>query len=174
MAIDRENKPQRRIEDHHQAAKIDWSKPEVPAVVQPAPALATVLTNEQIDTLAKPFASVGGIADYRAFVRSVLAQVGDPLRSAVQQMARALADGEWADLLTTDRDAAALEAEIGKLIERAQAGVRAEPVGWATFGTKDGKQKLDQACLASNPAYIAEHKQWIWQPVYLGQVQRKE
>ena len=58
--------------------------------------------------------------------------------------------------------ARAIEAEV-----LAHAGVTAEPVGWVTFGTKDGKQKLDQACLASNPYYIVAHSQWIWQPVYL-------
>lgn len=35
MATDNTNMQQRRIDDHHPATKIDWTKPDAPAVAQP-------------------------------------------------------------------------------------------------------------------------------------------
>lgn len=55
-----------------------------------APAAATVLTDERIDELAKPFAGMGGVEDYRTFARAieseVLAHAGDnrPLKNGYQ------------------------------------------------------------------------------------------
>lgn len=35
--------------------------------------------------------------------------------------------------------------------------------GWLTVSTKDGKQRLSAPFYATNPAYIAQHKEWDWQ-----------
>ena len=36
---------------------------------------------------------------------------------------------------------------------------------WMTTETKDGKQKLDRPFFSTNPAYIAVHHEWNWEPV---------
>lgn len=34
--------------------------------------------------------------------------------------------------------------------------------GWFTVQTKDGKKRLDNPFYATNPAYIAAHREWDW------------
>jgi hypothetical protein len=63
------------------------------------------------------------IGSIRSLISDVLAcapahpsQQEDDLRKAVQLMAGLLKDGEWAEILSSDPDVAALEAEISRLI----------------------------------------------------------
>lgn len=48
-----------------------------------------VLTDEHIDQLARPFAGMGGVEDYRAFARAVLASAEAPTKSDIPSTAGA-------------------------------------------------------------------------------------
>ncbi|MBR7905928.1 hypothetical protein [Burkholderia cenocepacia] len=41
-----------------------------------------------------------------------------------------------------------------------------EPAAWITWQSKDGKQKLEYGCIATNPEYCKAHDEWIWTPLY--------
>ncbi|MBR8279751.1 hypothetical protein [Burkholderia vietnamiensis] len=41
-----------------------------------------------------------------------------------------------------------------------------EPAAWITWQSKDGKQKLEYGCIATNPEYCKAHDEWLWAPLY--------
>jgi hypothetical protein len=67
MATNSENKPQRRIEDHHPDAKIDWNKPGAPAVPLSSTAGAAKggITNEESCAIP-PLTAPAPLTDERA------------------------------------------------------------------------------------------------------------
>lgn len=40
-----------------------------------------------------------------------------------------------------------------------------QPIAWIAFERKDGTEKLEHGCTASNPTYVLRHKEWNWLPL---------
>ncbi|MBR8423863.1 hypothetical protein [Burkholderia cenocepacia] len=62
-------------------------------------------------------------------------------------------------MLTLEQFAQAYEAA---LLEK----LCGEPAAWITWQSKDGKQKLEYGCIATNPEYCKAHDEWLWTPLY--------
>ncbi|MES2349134.1 MAG: hypothetical protein V4641_16355 [Pseudomonadota bacterium] len=74
---------------------------------------------------------------------------GDALRDAVRQMTIALKNREWADLLCSDDDAAALEIEIGEALHRVHGDIVAHQVKDGIDWVNVAKEQYDRC----NPKY---------------------
>jgi hypothetical protein len=120
------------------------------------------LTDEQIDSLGRPYAGLGGIEDYRAFARSiaraaiaahlarqpkaeqpvtavppadVIAAADTQLREAVRAITLLIQNREWADVLNLDPDATALwDAIDGMVAEHNRRAEGAAPTAAQAAG----------------------------------------